>query len=82
MIHFETVIILTNRSVQFVLKNDDKNNIINFSCASNLKFCSSFSCWYVGTFQYCPQFSIQSFKIHRLKNNYFTFILYSVLSSP
>lgn len=66
----ETVPILTNRDEMFLLKNDKENNIIIFSCKTNLFFLSSASHLFVdGTFEYCPKYFLQLFTIHGLKND-------------
>lgn len=72
--------IVTHKNECFLLKNDKENNIVIFSCLSNLKFLSSTSCWYVdGTFEYCPRFFTQLFTILGLKNDYYVPLVFCLL---
>lgn len=68
----ESAPIVTDKKENFLLKNDKDNNIIIFSCETNLRFLSSCPHVYVdGTFQYCPKHFLQLFTIHGLKyDNY------------
>lgn len=76
----ESTPILTNKNECFLLKNDKENNIVIFSCFSNLKFLSSTSSWYVdGTFEYCPRFFTQLFTILGLKNGYYIPLVFCLL---
>lgn len=72
--------IMTHKNECFLLKNDKENNIVIFSCLSNLKFLSSTSSWYVdGTFEYCPRFFTQLFTILGLKNDYYVPLVFCLL---
>ena len=57
----------TNREEDFCMKASPEENIIMFSCYTNLHFlCSLDSVYLDGTFQFCPKFFYQMVTIHVL----------------
>lgn len=73
-------LILTNKKENFVLRNDKLNNIIMFSCKTNLKYLVEIEEIYVdGTFQYCPKLFYQLFTIHGIKNGHYIPLVFLLL---
>lgn len=72
--------IKTNKMELFMVKNDTTNNIIMFTCETNLRFLSNVEHIYLdGTFQYAPKFFLQLFTVHGLKNNHYVPLVYFLL---
>lgn len=70
----------TNRNEPFLLVNDTENNIIMFSCQSNLEFLCSLDTIYVdGTFDCCTKFFVQLFTIHGLKDDHYIPLVFFLL---
>lgn len=72
----------TNRDEHLLLVDDEENNIIIFSCETNLEFLCTFKSIYVdGTFNCSAQFFLQMFTIHRLAVVYYISLLFFLLPS-
>lgn len=55
----------TNRNEDFLIVNDLSENLVIFSCKSNIKFlCESKIIYMDGTFSYCTKYFTQMFTIH------------------
>lgn len=66
----DSVDIQTNRKEEFLLENDKINNIVIFSCKTNLEFLVQCDSVYVdGTFEYCTKHFTQLFTVHGMKNS-------------
>lgn len=77
-----SVTLKTNRDEYFILKNDEINNIVMFSCKTNLFALKEISELYVdGTFDYCPKFFLQLFTIHGFKNNHYIPLVFFLLKN-
>jgi hypothetical protein len=75
------VIVLTHSKEQYLLVNDSENNILMFSCKTNLKFLRSTDVLYVDrTFKSTPKFFHQLFTIHGLSNGHFVSLAFFVLA--
>lgn len=71
---------LTDRQESFLLDNDAENNIIIFSCFSNLKCLSGSDTYYMdGTFKYSTKFFFQLFTIHCLRNGHYIPLVFCLL---
>lgn len=72
--------IKTNRNENFLFINDDKENIVAFSCATNLRILCNIETVYVdGTFTYCPKFFTQMFTIHGFENGHYIPLIFCLL---
>ena len=72
--------IQTNRDENFLLVNDNENNIIIFSTITNLNFLSEVDTIFVdGTFKSCPKLFTQFFTVHGLKNNNYIPLVFFLL---
>lgn len=72
--------VVTNRKEQFLLVNDKINNIVIFSCKTNLEFLCSLDTIYVdGTFNFCTKFFLQMFTIHGLKGDHYVPLVFCLL---
>lgn len=72
--------IKTNKSENFIVKNDGISNIVIFSCESNLQFLCGLSDLYVdGTFNYCPKYYLQLFTIHGQRNGNYIPLVFCLL---
>lgn len=72
--------ISTNKNENFVFINDEINNIIVFSCETNLRnLCEMESIYMDGTFSYCTKYFYQFFTIHGLKNGHYIPLVFALL---
>jgi hypothetical protein len=70
----------TNRGENFLTVNDNENNIITFSCLTNIQFLSECEDIYLdGMFNYCTTFFTQLFTIHGLKNGHYVPLVFFLL---
>jgi hypothetical protein len=66
----------------FLLLNNENENIIIFLCYTNLKFLSSVDTIYMdGTFDYCTRFFMQIFTIHGFQNGHYVPLVFCLLSN-
>uniref|UniRef100_A0A6P7FTH5 Uncharacterized protein LOC114330857 n=1 Tax=Diabrotica virgifera virgifera TaxID=50390 RepID=A0A6P7FTH5_DIAVI len=73
----KTFPVKTNKNEDFLMVNDIENQIIMFSCSSNLEFLADLDTIYIdGTFEYCPKFFKQMFSIHGLKDHYIPLVFF------
>jgi hypothetical protein len=76
----DSVKISTKKEESFLLENDRENNIVIFSCETNLNVLRSSSTVLVdGTFNYCPKFFKQLFTFLSVKNGHYIPVLYCLL---
>lgn len=76
----ESVECVTNKNEKFLLINNRENNIIIFSCETNLKYLCTCSKIYIdGTFDYCTKFFCQLFTIHAFKNGHYIPVVFMLL---
>jgi hypothetical protein len=64
----ENLQIISNRRENMIFVNDHKNNIIGFSCYTNLELLAKSEIWFMGiggTFKSAPKFFYQIITIHR-----------------
>jgi hypothetical protein len=72
--------IKTVKEENFLLTNNDKSNMVIFSCHTNLKFlCNSESIYIDGTFAYSPKYFLQMFSIHVLNNGHYIPLVFCLL---
>lgn len=70
----------TSKGESFLFINCPENNIIVFSCESNIKTLCKMSTLYMdGTFSHCTKHFFQLFTIHGLQNGYYMPLLYCLL---
>jgi len=70
----------TKQGEPFLLVNDKENNIIIFSCTSNILFLKEIETLYMdGTFKYSARFFTQMFTIHGLKNENYIPLFFCLL---
>ncbi|XP_027848187.2 uncharacterized protein LOC114127990 [Aphis gossypii] len=70
----------TKQSEHFLLVNDEKENIIIFSCETNLRFLSIVDNIYMdGTFDYSARFFLQFFSILGYLNGYYVPLVFCLL---
>lgn len=71
----------TNKGEIFLTKNDCENNIIMFSCETNIQFLVTKvdHVYMDGTFEYCPKFFLQLFTVHGLCNNHYIPLVFFLL---
>lgn len=70
----------TKRGEDFLLFNDQEENIIIFSCCSNLKYAAESKILYMdGTFEYCPKYFLQLFTIHGYFNGHYIPLIFCLL---
>lgn len=72
----------TKQSENFLLVNDEKENIIIFSCCeTNLRFLSTVDNIYMdGTFDYSARFFLQFFSIHGYLNGYYVPLVFLLIT--
>lgn len=71
----------TSRNEQFLLINDNTENLVIFSCKSNLEFlCKSKIIYVDGTFSYCTKFFKQLFSIHGYFNGHYVPLVFCLLN--
>lgn len=82
----ETFDILVNMNIQtskgenFLLFKDRTDQIMVFSCQTNIEFIGRVKRIYLdGTFNYCPQFFCQFFTIHGYYNGHYIPLIFSLL---
>ena len=74
--------VVTARNENFVLINNERDNIIIFSCDTNINILKDVSRIYIdGTFRYCTKFFCQFFTIHGLVNGRYIPLIYCLLPS-
>jgi len=72
----------TKQKENFLLLNNEKENIIIFSCSTNLKFLTSVDNVYMdGTFDYCTRFFMQMFTIHGFQNGHYVPLIFCLLQN-
>ncbi|KAF0687813.1 Uncharacterized protein FWK35_00035060 [Aphis craccivora] len=70
----------TKQKENFLLLNDENENIIIFSCYTNLKCLSLVDTLYMdGTFDYCIRFFMQMFTIHGFQNGHYIPLVFCLL---
>jgi len=70
----------TKLKEQFLLLNNENENIIIFSCFTNLKLLTSVDTVYMdGTFDYCTRFFMQMFTIHGFQNGHYVPLIFCLL---
>jgi len=70
----------TYKGENFLLYNNETENIVCFTTKSNLKFlCSRDKIFVDGTFEYCAKFFLQLFTIHCVKNGHYIPLVFSLL---
>jgi hypothetical protein len=70
----------TKQHKNFLLVNDEEENIIIFSCETNLRFLSTVDNIYMdGTFDYIARFFLQFFSIHGYFNGYYVSLVFCLL---
>lgn len=70
----------TNKGENFLLINNRRQNMILFSCHTNLEFlCSQKKIYVDGTFEYCAKFFTQLFTIHTIKNGHYIPLVFILL---
>ena len=70
----------TKQKENFLLLNNEKENIIIFSCSTNLKFLTSVDTVYMdGTFDYYTRFFMQMFTIHGFQNGHYVPLIFCLL---
>jgi len=75
--HIETI-----KNEPFLCINDRRENIVMFSCKSNLEFmCHQETLYMDGTFEYCPKFFMQFFTIHAFANNMYVPVVFCLLTN-
>lgn len=75
-----SVAVRTVSGEDFLLENDCTNNIIIFSCKTNLMFLCTCDRIYVdGTFKCCTQYFYQFFTIHAIKNGHYVPLVFCLL---
>jgi len=61
----------------FLILNDSEKHIIVFSYQTNLTFINKVDTIHMdGTFKYCPQYFLQMFTIHGLKNGHYILLIF------
>lgn len=74
--------VVTSRNEDFVLINNERDNIIIFSCDTNINIVKDVSRIYMdGTFTYCTKFFCQFFTIHGFVNGRYIPLIYCLLPS-
>lgn len=74
--------IISSKGESMVAVNDIENNIVIFTCTTNLQFLSLVKTIYVdGTFTYCTKFFCQLFTIHGFYNNHYIPLIFCLLPS-
>lgn len=72
--------VVTNKSEDFLLVNSESDNIVIFSCETNLCTLSTISRIYLdGTFDYCTKYFLQLFTIHGYINGHYIPMLFCLL---
>lgn len=72
--------IQTHRGEQFLLINDRTEQIVVFSCKSNIQMLEKTTQIYLdGTFNYCAQFFCQFFTLHSYYNGHYIPLIFSLL---
>ena len=72
--------IKTIKDESFMLCNDISENIVIFSCKTNLDFMSKQQVLYMdGTFEYCTKIFVQLFSIHVFTNNMYVPVVFCLL---
>jgi hypothetical protein len=70
----------TNRCENFIFENDDLNEIIIFSCDTNIEFFKKLEIVDMnGTFNYCDKNFTQLYTVHGLKNNNYIPLMFCFL---
>jgi hypothetical protein len=70
----------TKKKENFLLLNNENENIIIFSCNTNLKFLSSVDTIYMdATFDYYTRFFMQMFTIHGFQNGHYVPLVFCLL---
>lgn len=74
--------IKTVRGENFLVLNDNVNNVVIFSTKSNLEFMCAQENFYVdGTFDYAPKFFLQLFTIHAYGTNTYVPVVFCLITS-
>lgn len=72
----------TNRNEDFLFINNEEDNIVVFTCETNLRLLSEIQCVYMdGTFGYCLKFFYQLFTIHGFKNGHYIPLVFCLLTN-
>lgn len=75
-----TLNLRTIKNEPFLLVTDKINNIVVFSCDTNLKFmCNSEKVYLDGTFRYCTKYFLQLFTIHVVENGHYIPVAFCLL---
>lgn len=75
-----TLNLTTIKNEPFLLATDNINNIVVFSCYTNLKFlCSSDKVYLDGTFRYCTKHFLQLFTLHIVENGHYIPVAFCLL---
>lgn len=70
----------TDKGESFLFVNNDRENIVIFSCATNMRILSSVTRIYLdGTFNYCTKHFAQFFTIHGMSNGHYIPLLFCLL---
>lgn len=70
----------TSKGEHFLLINSRENNIIVFTCETNIRTLCKMNVLYMdGTFSYCTKFFLQLFTIHGLCNGHYVPLVYCLL---
>lgn len=74
--------LLTNKGEQFLFINNIEENIIVFTCESNIRVLTDMDILYMdGTFSFCAKFFLQFFTIHGLQNGHYVPLVFCLLPS-
>lgn len=72
--------VVTNKSENFIFVNSERDNIVIFSCETNVRTLGTVSRIYLdGTFDYCTKYFCQFFTIHGYANGHYIPILFCLL---
>lgn len=72
--------IVTSKDENFIFINSESDNIVVFSCTTNIRVLSSVSRLYMdGTFNYCTRYFCQLFTIHGYVNEHYIPLLFCLL---
>ncbi|XP_068242338.1 uncharacterized protein [Palaemon carinicauda] len=70
----------TSKGEPFVCVNNEEEEIIIFSCLTNLMtLCNVHELFMDGTFQYCPKFFMQMYTIHGFQNGHYVPLVFMLL---
>jgi len=77
---WSSIYVKTNRGDNFIFENDDLNEIIIFSCDTNIEFLKKLEIVYMdGTFNYCDKNFTQLYAVHGLKNSIYIPLMFCFL---